>query len=116
MRLVSFSNSVTGATARRVKAKMKRIGTLVKRRPYVARLPNLHRRFVASRLPLKFNTAWTAKYLHLTGYLDFGNRARDIENALQMPPKKVQEAEMVSKGPLIYCLHEITYVYGDTLK
>lgn len=52
----------------------------------------------------------------LTGYLDLGNRAKDVETALQMPPKKAQEAEMVSKDPLIYRFHEITYVYGDTIK
>ena len=45
-----------------------------------------------------------------------GNRARDVELALQRPPKKAQEAETVSKDPLIYRFHEITYVYGDTIK
>ena len=49
-------------------------------------------------------------------YLGLGNRARDVEIALQLPPKKAQEAEMVSKDPLIYRFHEITYVYGDTIK
>ena len=49
-------------------------------------------------------------------YLDLGNRARDVEIALQLPPKKAQEAETVSKDPLIYRFHEITYIYGDTIK
>ena len=49
-------------------------------------------------------------------YLNLGNRAKDVETALQLPPKKAQEAEMVSKDPLIYRFHEITYVYGDTIK
>ena len=49
-------------------------------------------------------------------YLGLGNRAKDVEIALQLPPKKAQEAEMVSKDPLIYRFHEITYVYGDTIK
>jgi cyanate lyase len=52
----------------------------------------------------------------LVKYLDLGNRARDVELALQRPPKKAQEAETVSKDPLIYRFHEITYVYGDTIK
>ena len=49
-------------------------------------------------------------------YLDLGNRAKDVEIALQRPPKKAQETETVSKDPLIYRFHEITYVYGDTTK
>lgn len=49
-------------------------------------------------------------------YLGLGNRAKDVEIALQLPPKKAQEAETVSKDPLIYRFHEITYVYGDTIK
>ena len=52
----------------------------------------------------------------LVDYLGLGNRAKDVEIALQLPPKKAQEAEMVSKDPLIYRFHEITYVYGDTIK
>jgi len=52
----------------------------------------------------------------LVKYLDFGNRAKEVEIALQRPPKKAQEAETVSKDPLIYRFHEITYVYGDTIK
>ncbi len=40
----------------------------------------------------------------------------DFTEALQRAPKKAQEAEMVSKDPLIYRFHEITYVYGDTIK
>jgi cyanate lyase len=39
-----------------------------------------------------------------------------VETALQMPPKKGQSAELVSKDPLIYRFFEITYVYGDTIK
>ncbi len=49
-------------------------------------------------------------------FLDLGNRTRDVEIALQRPPKKAQEAETVSKDPLIYRFHEITYVYGDSIK
>ena len=52
----------------------------------------------------------------LAAHLDLGNRAKDVEIALQLPPKKAQEAEMVSKDPLIYRFHEITFVYGDTIK
>ena len=52
----------------------------------------------------------------VAGHLDLGNRAKDVEIALQRPPKKAQEAEMVSKDPLIYRFHEITFVYGDTIK
>ncbi len=52
----------------------------------------------------------------LIGYLDLGNRAKDVEIAIQRPPKKAQEAETVSKDPLIYRFHEITYVYGDAIK
>ncbi len=35
---------------------------------------------------------------------------------MQRPPKKGQDAETVSKDPLIYRFHEITYVYGDSIK
>lgn len=49
-------------------------------------------------------------------YLGLGNRSKDVEIALQLPPKKAQEAEAVSKDPLIYRFFEITYVYGDTIK
>lgn len=52
----------------------------------------------------------------VASFLDLGNRARDVEIALQLPPKKGQEAETVSKDPLIYRFHEIIYVYGDTIK
>jgi cyanate lyase len=52
----------------------------------------------------------------VAGFLDLGNRARDVEIALQLPPKKGQEAETVSKDPLIYRFFEIIYVYGDTIK
>ncbi|WP_370319054.1 cyanase [Oricola sp.] len=52
----------------------------------------------------------------VAGFLDLGNRAKDVEIALQLPPKKGQEAETVSKDPLIYRFHEIIYVYGDTIK
>jgi cyanate lyase len=52
----------------------------------------------------------------LVAFLDLGNRAKDVELALQRPPKKAQQAETVSKDPLIYRLHEITYVYGDSIK
>jgi cyanate lyase len=49
-------------------------------------------------------------------FLGLGNRTKDVEIALQLPPKKAQEAETVSKDPLIYRFFEITYVYGDTIK
>ncbi|MEM5585697.1 cyanase [Roseibium sp. AS2] len=52
----------------------------------------------------------------VASFLGFGNRTRDVEIALQLPPKKGQEAETVSKDPLIYRFFEITYVYGDTIK
>lgn len=52
----------------------------------------------------------------VAAFLDLGNRAKDIEIALQRPPKKGQEAESVSKDPLIYRFFEIIYVYGDTIK
>jgi cyanate lyase len=52
----------------------------------------------------------------VAGFLDLGNRAKDVEIALQIPPKKGQDAETVSKDPLIYRFFEITYVYGDTIK
>ncbi len=52
----------------------------------------------------------------VAAYLDLGNSAKDVEIALQMPPKKGQDAETVSKDPLIYRFFEITYVYGDTIK
>ena len=52
----------------------------------------------------------------VASFLDLGNRAKDVEIALQRPPKKAQAAETVSKDPLIYRFHEITYVYGDSLK
>lgn len=35
---------------------------------------------------------------------------------LQAPPHKAQDAELVSKDPLIYRFFEIAYVYGDTIK
>lgn len=52
----------------------------------------------------------------VSAFLNLGNRAKDIEIALQRPPKKCQEAESVSKDPLIYRFFEIIYVYGDTIK
>lgn len=52
----------------------------------------------------------------VAAYLNLGNHAKEVEIALQLPPKKAQDAEMVSKDPLIYRFHEITYVYGDTIK
>jgi len=62
------------------------------------------------------NTLPAAAAAKLIGYLDLGNRAKDVEIAIQRPPKKAQEAESVSKDPLIYRFHEITCVYGDTIK
>ncbi len=52
----------------------------------------------------------------VAAFLDLGNRTRDVEIALQLPPKKGQDAETVSKDPLIYRFFEIIYVYGDTIK
>ncbi len=49
----------------------------------------------------------------LVAYLGLGS---EFVEALQSPPKKAQAAETVSKDPLIYRFHEITYVYGDTIK
>ncbi|MEQ8824821.1 MAG: cyanase [Filomicrobium sp.] len=40
----------------------------------------------------------------------------EVEFALQSCPKKAQTADSVSKDPLIYRFHEITFVYGDTIK
>jgi cyanate lyase len=71
--------------------------------------------FVASAC-LGQNTLPAESAAKLVGCLDLGNRAKDVEIALQLPPKKGQEAETVSKDPLIYRFHEITYVYGDTIK
>ena len=62
------------------------------------------------------NTLPAEAAARLIGYLDLGNRAKDVEIAIQRPPKKAQEAETVSKDPLIYRFHEITYVYGDAIK
>ena len=52
----------------------------------------------------------------VASFLELGNRTKDVEIALQLPPKKGQEAETVSKDPLIYRFFEIIYVYGDTIK
>lgn len=52
----------------------------------------------------------------VAAFLELGNRAKDVEIALQIPPKKGQEAEAISKDPLIYRFFEIIYVYGDTIK
>ena len=62
------------------------------------------------------NTLPAAAAAKVAAFLDLGNRAKDVEIALQRPPKKAQEAETVSKDPLIYRFHEITYVYGDAIK
>ena len=62
------------------------------------------------------NTLPAGAAAKIADYLDLGNRAKDVEIALQLAPKKAQQAETVSKDPLIYRFHEITYVYGDTIK
>jgi cyanate lyase len=62
------------------------------------------------------NTLPAAAAGKVAKFLDLGNRAKEVELALQRPPKKAQEAETVSKDPLIYRFHEITYVYGDAIK
>ncbi|MEZ5660934.1 MAG: cyanase [Burkholderiaceae bacterium] len=59
------------------------------------------------------NTLPAAAAEKLCAFLALG---QEYVEALQMPPKKAQEAETVSKDPLIYRFHEITYVYGDTIK
>ncbi|MEZ5651237.1 MAG: cyanase [Burkholderiaceae bacterium] len=59
------------------------------------------------------NTLPAAAAEKLCAFLGLGP---EFVEALQMAPKKAQEAETVSKDPLIYRFHEITYVYGDTIK
>lgn len=49
----------------------------------------------------------------LSAFLGLGP---EVTECLQIAPKKAQAAETVSKDPLIYRFHEITYVYGDTIK
>lgn len=49
----------------------------------------------------------------LAAFLELGPEAAA---RLQMSPKKAQTADSVSKDPLIYRFHEITFVYGDTIK
>lgn len=49
----------------------------------------------------------------LTAFLGLGP---DVASTLQTCPKKAQGTDTVSKDPLIYRFHEITFVYGDTLK
>jgi cyanate lyase len=62
------------------------------------------------------NTLPKAAAAKVAETLGLGNRAKDVEIALQRPPKKGQDAETVSKDPLIYRFFEITYVYGDSIK
>jgi cyanate lyase len=52
----------------------------------------------------------------LAAFLDFGNSKKDVEIALQQPPLKAQDIDLVAKDPLIYRFFEIAYVYGDTIK
>ncbi|MCP5265058.1 MAG: cyanase [Burkholderiaceae bacterium] len=59
------------------------------------------------------NTLPAAAAEKLVAFLGLGP---EFVSALQRAPKKAQEAETVSKDPLIYRFHEITYVYGDTIK
>lgn len=59
------------------------------------------------------NTLPAAAAEKLSAYLGLGP---EVTEALQIAPKKAQSAETVSKDPLIYRFHEITYVYGDTIK
>src|SRR5580700_2919107 len=49
----------------------------------------------------------------LCALLDLGS---EIGNALQTPPMKATDALDVPKDPLIYRFHEITLVYGETIK
>lgn len=59
------------------------------------------------------NTLPEAAARKLVAFLDIDTSFVDV---LTRPPKKAQQAEMVSKDPLIYRFHEITFVYGDTIK
>ena len=49
----------------------------------------------------------------VTAFLGLGP---DIVTALQDYPHKGQDIDTVSKDPLIYRFHEITYIYGNTIK
>ncbi len=59
------------------------------------------------------NTMPAAAAEKVAAFLGLGT---EITEALQEPPKKAQGVETASKDPLIYRFHEITYVYGDTIK
>jgi cyanate lyase len=49
----------------------------------------------------------------LCALLDLGS---DVAQALQTPPMKATGSPDVPKDPLIYRFHEITLVYGETIK
>src|SRR4030081_952484 len=49
----------------------------------------------------------------LCALLDLGP---DVAQILQTPPMKATESPTVPKDPLIYRFHEITLVYGETIK
>ena len=59
------------------------------------------------------NTLPAAAAEKLCAFLGLGT---EFAECLQRAPKKAQTTETVSKDPLIYRFHEITYVYGDTIK
>ncbi len=81
----------------------------------IAKVVGMSEVFVVSAC-LGQNTLPAGAAAKVAEFLGLGSCAKDVEIALQLPPKKGQEAETVSKDPLIYRFHEITYVYGDTLK
>ena len=49
----------------------------------------------------------------LCALLDLGP---EVAQALQTPPMKATDSPDVPKDPLIYRFHEITLVYGETIK
>jgi cyanate lyase len=49
----------------------------------------------------------------LCALLDLGP---DVAQILQTPPMKATDSQHVPKDPLIYRFHEITLVYGETIK
>jgi cyanate lyase len=49
----------------------------------------------------------------LCALLDLGS---DVSEALQTPPMKAADSLEIPKDPLIYRFHEITLVYGETIK
>jgi cyanate lyase len=81
----------------------------------ISKAANMSDVFIVSAC-LGQNTLPAEAAAKIASYLNLGNHTEDVKIALQQPPKKAQEADTVSKDPLIYRFHEITYVYGDTIK